>query len=178
MDIAAWFEITLFDIIFVVVVLGLFLYWLTKTERPLPPQPKQLPPLPMTDMTLAELRKYDGVKNEHILFGLNGTIYDVSRGRNFYGPGKAYGTLAGYDATRALATMNQNIVSDEWDDHEDLTAEEKETANEWESQFKFKYFTVGRLVKSNEEKRDYGGRLSTILGSQSLDSLVADKKND
>lgn len=79
----------------------------------------------MSDMTIEELRKYDGVKNEHILFGLNGTIYDVTRGKSFYGPGKAYGTLAGHDATRALGTMDQNAVSEQWDDHVGMSADEQ-----------------------------------------------------
>ncbi|KAF1748433.1 hypothetical protein GCK72_024900 [Caenorhabditis remanei] len=174
MDLSSWFEFTVYDAVFLVVVLGFFFYWLTRSEQPLPSPPKELAPLTMTDMTVEELRKYDGVKNEHILFGLNGTIYDVTRGKGFYGPGKAYGTLAGHDATRALGTMDQNAVSAEWDDHAGLTADEQETANEWETQFKFKYLTVGRLVKNSSEKADYGNRKAFVRGAESLDSIIND----
>lgn len=34
----------------------------------------QVPPLPKKDLTLAELRKYDGLQDEHILLALNGTV--------------------------------------------------------------------------------------------------------
>ncbi|EYC36265.1 hypothetical protein Y032_0913g3014 [Ancylostoma ceylanicum] len=113
-------------------------------------------------MTLAELRKYDGVRDEHILFALNGTIYDVSRGRMFYGPGGPYGAMAGRDATRALGTMDVKDVRDEWDDHETLTSDQKETANEWEASFKYKYPTVGKLIREGDARTDYGGAVSAI----------------
>ncbi|KHJ81307.1 cytochrome b5-like Heme/Steroid binding domain protein [Oesophagostomum dentatum] len=113
-------------------------------------------------MTLEELRKYDGVQDEHILFALNGTIYDVSRGHTFYGPGGPYGALAGRDATRALGTMNVKDVKDEWDDHEDMPNDQKETADEWEASFKYKYPTVGKLIKDGAARADYGGAMSAI----------------
>lgn len=114
-------------------------------------------------MTLSELKKFDGVQDEHILFGLNGTIYDVSRGRSFYGPGGPYGTLAGRDATRALGTMDAKAVRDEWDDCADLKPDERESADEWEASFKYKYPTVGKLVKTHAEKTVYGeGEMSKV----------------
>ncbi|CAI2356255.1 unnamed protein product [Caenorhabditis sp. 36 PRJEB53466] len=182
MDLSSWFEFTIYDAVFLVVVLGFFFYWLTRKEQPLPSPPKDLAPLTMTDMTVEELRKYDGVKNEHILFGLNGTIYDVTRGSGFYGPGKAYGTLAGHDATRALGTMDQNAVSDKWDDHVGLSTDEQDTANEWETQFRFKYLTVGRLVQTQSEKFDYGGRKAFVRGGESMTTIMGggdeDKKDN
>ena len=55
-----------------------------------PPAP---PPPPMAklrqDMTVAELKKYDGTDSEgRVLLAVNGTIFDVTRGKRFYGPGK------------------------------------------------------------------------------------------
>uniref|UniRef100_A0A1I7TPG6 ACT domain-containing protein n=1 Tax=Caenorhabditis tropicalis TaxID=1561998 RepID=A0A1I7TPG6_9PELO len=84
----------------------------------------------MTDMTIEELRKYDGVKNELI-----------------------------------------------------------ETANEWETQFNFKYLTVGRLVKNNSEKADdgkiesldsiiNGGTLHNYLVPRSFQNIQSSSSND
>lgn len=55
-------------------------------------QPAPSPP-PMAklrkDMTVAELKKYDGTDSEgRVLLAVNGIIFDVTRGKRFYGPGK------------------------------------------------------------------------------------------
>lgn len=55
-----------------------------------PPAP---PPPPMAklrkDMTVAELKKYDGTDAEgRVLLAVNGIIFDVTRGKKFYGPGE------------------------------------------------------------------------------------------
>lgn len=43
------------------------------------------------DFTVAELREYDGVKNERILLSVNGKVFDVTnRGKSFYGPSKYF----------------------------------------------------------------------------------------
>ncbi|TKA26989.1 hypothetical protein B0A50_05180 [Salinomyces thailandicus] len=57
------------------------------------------------DLTDAELKAYDGSDPSKPLYlAINGTIYDVSAGRGFYGPGGHYGHFAGRDATRAWVT--------------------------------------------------------------------------
>lgn len=48
-----------------------------------------LPKLKRKDFTLAELKQYDGVENPRILMAVNGKVFDVTRGKKFYGPGKA-----------------------------------------------------------------------------------------
>lgn len=51
------------------------------------PEP-ELPPLKKKDLTVLELREYDGIKNNgRILMAVNGNIFDVTRGKKFYGPG-------------------------------------------------------------------------------------------
>ncbi|TVY85745.1 Membrane steroid-binding protein [Lachnellula willkommii] len=55
--------------------------------------------------TDADLALYDGTNPDlPILLAINGTIYDVSRGRKFYGPGGSYSFFAGADASRAFVT--------------------------------------------------------------------------
>jgi membrane-associated progesterone receptor component len=38
--------------------------------------------------TPLDLLPFDGQDDSRILMGVNGSVYDVSQGRNFYGPGK------------------------------------------------------------------------------------------
>lgn len=46
-----------------------------------------LPKLKKRDFTLEELKEYDGVKNPRILMAVSGKVFDVTRGKKFYGPG-------------------------------------------------------------------------------------------
>lgn len=56
-------------------------------------------------LTEAELKKYDGTNPDLPLYlAINGTIFDVSNGRNFYGPGKTYGHFSGVEGNRAWVT--------------------------------------------------------------------------
>lgn len=51
-----------------------------------PPEP-QLPKL-RRDFTVEELTKFDGTQEDgRVLIAVNGNIYDVTKGKRFYGPG-------------------------------------------------------------------------------------------
>lgn len=115
---------------------------------------KDLKPFPKGDMTLSELKQYDGKSNEEgrILLAVNREIYDVTKGARFYGPEGPYAPLAGRDATRALALFAVEAVKDEWDEYADLNVSQMNTVTEWLEQFKEKYDYVGRLVKTEDEK--------------------------
>lgn len=66
-------------------------------------------------MTGEELKAYDGSDpTKPIYLAINGTIYDVSNGRNFYGPGGSYHFFAGADASRAFITscFKEDITPD------------------------------------------------------------------
>uniref|UniRef100_A0A915CXK7 Cytochrome b5 heme-binding domain-containing protein n=1 Tax=Ditylenchus dipsaci TaxID=166011 RepID=A0A915CXK7_9BILA len=121
----------------------------------LPPPVPQIPPLKKQDMTVEQLKKYNGVEDEHICFALLGKIYDVTKGRDFYGVDGAYGALAGHDATRALGTMNIKLVKDEWDDTSDLSPTDLEDAKDWAERMEMKYPVVGRLLAPGEEASVY-----------------------
>lgn len=59
-----------------------------KQEPPRPREP-ELPKLKKQDMTLEQLREYDGKGPDgRILLAANGKVFDVTRGKRFYGPGK------------------------------------------------------------------------------------------
>lgn len=62
----------------------------------------QAGPVQLTDL---ELLAYDGSDpNKPIYVALNGSIYDVSAGRQLYGPGGSYHFFAGKDGARAFVT--------------------------------------------------------------------------
>lgn len=78
-------------------------------------------------MTLKELRKYDGTGPDgRVLTGVLGKIYDVTKGKRFYGPGGPYSGFAGRDASRGLATFSVDAITDEYDDLSDLKPSELE----------------------------------------------------
>ncbi|XP_017036856.1 membrane-associated progesterone receptor component 1 [Drosophila kikkawai] len=131
-----------------------------RTEVPSVGAPKPSEPeLPKIrrDFTVKELRQYDGNQPDgRVLVAVNGSIYDVSKGKRFYGPGGPYATFAGRDASRNLATFSvDSNDKDEYDDLSDLTAVEMDSVREWEMQFKEKYELVGKLLRKGEQPTNY-----------------------
>ncbi|CAH2091717.1 unnamed protein product [Euphydryas editha] len=127
----------------------------TEKDEPLPPPPPPMPKI-KKDMTAAELKEYDGTNKEgRVLLALNGIIFDVTRGKRFYGPGGPYAAFAGKDATRGLATGQVAASDIEYDDVSDLSPDEVASAKEWEEQFREKYDIVGKLLKPGETPTKY-----------------------
>ncbi|KAI5643605.1 cytochrome b5-like heme/Steroid binding domain-containing protein [Phthorimaea operculella] len=121
----------------------------------IPPPPPRLPKI-RKDLTTAELSKYDGTQPDgRVLLAVLGTIFDVTRGKRFYGPGGPYSAFAGRDATRGLATGQVAGSDKEYDDTSDLGPDEIASAKEWEEQFREKYDIVGRLLKPGETANKY-----------------------
>lgn len=120
-----------------------------------PPEP-ELPRL-RRDFTVAELLQYDGKQADgRVLVAVNGSVYDVTKGKRFYGPGGPYAAFGGRDASRGLATFSvTSNDKEEYDDLSDLTPMEMESVREWEMQFKEKYILVGRLLKPGEQPTNY-----------------------
>lgn len=102
-------------------------------------------------MYLTELRTYDGKGEDgRVCVAILGKVYDVTKGRRFYGPEGPYCTFAGRDATRALANFDVNAVKDEWDDHSGLTPSQMSSVQEWEMQFSERYDLVGKLIPDGQ----------------------------
>lgn len=59
-------------------------------KEPVGPAPDPpLPKLKKQDFTLEQLREFDGTGPEgRVLLAVNGRVFDVTRGKNFYGPSK------------------------------------------------------------------------------------------
>jgi len=90
------------------------------------------------------------------LVAVNGKVFDMTRGKRFYGPDGPYGVFAGRDATRSLATLSlTESIPDGYDDISDLTSSQMDSVREWEEQFKEKYDYVGRLLKPGEKPTEY-----------------------
>ncbi|CAF1614076.1 unnamed protein product [Adineta ricciae] len=132
--------------------------------------PPQLPKMPKQDLTVEQLRGYNGVdSNGRILTAIYGDIFDVSRRSDLYGPGGSYSLFAGRDATRALSKMQltQSLFSDEYDDLADLADNERSTARNWHEDFREKYDIVGRLLKAGEKPSVYPSEESAVDGNAS-----------
>lgn len=120
-----------------------------------PPIP-ELPSLKKHDMTYQELKKYDGLNEDgRVCVAVNGKVFDVTKGKRFYGPGGPYASFAGRDATRCLATFSVEVARDEYDDLSDLNSMQMDSVREWEIQFQERYQYIGRLLKPGEEPTDY-----------------------
>lgn len=162
--------------------LGICLYLLYKiiggrrTTAPSPPKP-QIPKMRKRDFTLEQLREFDGRgPDERILIAVNFKVFDVTRGKRFYGPEGAYGVFAGRDASRGLGTfsLNEDALKDEYDDLSDLSLEQMERVREWEMQFTEKYDYVGRLLKPGEQPRDYSDTEDEQTGDKSSEGKKKD----
>lgn len=59
-----------------------------KNDYPIPPSEPELPKLKKKDFTVEELKKYNGTQEDgRVLVAVNGNVYDVTKGKRFYGPG-------------------------------------------------------------------------------------------
>jgi membrane-associated progesterone receptor component len=96
--------------------------------------------------TEAELAEYDGTKDPDgpILMAADGLVFNVYKGRNFYGPGGEYHLFAGRDATRFLA---KTIVEEETPEEaaKPLNMAGRASLAAWLFTIKGKYEIVGKL---------------------------------
>ncbi len=89
---------------------------------------------------------------KEIYIAVRGAVYDVTPGKQFYGPRGPYANFAGRDASRGLAlgSFDEDVLTldldGELDDLGDLDDEQKESLDGWEERFRGKYLCVGRLV--------------------------------
>jgi predicted heme/steroid binding protein len=128
-------------------------------------------------LTPDQLQLFNGTDpKKPIYLAINGTIFDVSKGRHTYGPGGSYEVFAGRDATRAFVTgcfledrtgdlrgVEEIYIPVEDPDEEISSSEKKLRAererreakkrvlkevNKWQNFYQNhkKYFEVGRLV--------------------------------
>ena len=146
-------NLILFSLIVLVIYLRL-------RPRTLPAIPKPPSPIVFRTFTPLTLREFDGTNGKSIYFAVNGRVFDVSAGRNFYGPGGPYENFAGRDASRGLAfgSFDESMLTEDLngplDPLKDLTDDQKDALRGWEERFLDKYLVVGKLVSVQDEKAE------------------------
>lgn len=122
----------------------------------LPSLPRAPPPILFKTYTPPDLINFDGRDNKPVRMAVRGRVFDVSAGRNFYGPGGPYENFAGRDATRGLAcgSFDEEMLTKDLegplDDLHGLGDDEFESLQGWEDRFNEKYLVVGRLVPCSQ----------------------------
>ncbi|PNY27087.1 Damage response protein 1, partial [Tolypocladium capitatum] len=114
------------------------------------------PPVVFKTYTPRTLLPLNGANGTPVLLAVRGRVFDVSRGRNFYGPGGPYANFAGRDASRGLAcgSFDEEMLTKDLDGPLDtldgLGEEELEALQGWEERFLEKYDVIGKLVSQKE----------------------------
>ncbi|RLN97182.1 hypothetical protein BBJ28_00007130, partial [Nothophytophthora sp. Chile5] len=120
-------------------------------------------PIARRFFTLEELLPFNGEKDQPIYIGVLDEVYDVSRKRDFYGPGEGYHLFAGREASRALAKMSFEKEDLDSADLSDLSYMDKEALQDWVMKFSVynSYPNVGRVLRRRdltlEQLKQYNG---------------------
>lgn len=111
---------------------------------------------PARNFTAEQLRYFDGKKEKledkafkPVYLSLDGTVFDVSAGRDFYGPEGPYEKFAGRECGVALAKMSFDEEHlDDLDGCKALNFGEKTQLDEWKEKFQYyrNYPIKGRYV--------------------------------
>jgi len=101
------------------------------------------------------LEPFSGKNGGKILLAIDRHVFDVTSGKNFYGPDGMYGNFAGRDASRGMAKQSFDTdmltpIDEPIDKLEGLDQTEIDNMNGWVSHFKYKYDIVGKLVENDD----------------------------
>ncbi|KAI9929122.1 hypothetical protein ASPWEDRAFT_25035 [Aspergillus wentii DTO 134E9] len=140
------------------ILLSLFVVLVYMQLRPKAPAtlPEGPPPVVFRTFTPSTLLPFNGINDAPVYLAVRGRVFDVSPGRNFYGPGGPYENFAGRDASRGLAfqSFDEEMLTKDLkgplDDLKDLDADQLENLQSWEERFSEKYLVVGKLVAEGD----------------------------
>ena len=130
----------------------LILVYYRLRPSPAPTLPRAPPATVFKTFTPPALKTFNGAQNVPVYLAVRGKVFDVSPGRNFYGPGGPYENFAGRDASRGLAcgSFDEDMLTKNLhgplDDLKDLDRDQMEALQDWEDRFSEKYLVVGKLV--------------------------------
>ncbi|KAM9354039.1 neudesin [Pholidichthys leucotaenia] len=102
---------------------------------------------PVRLFTEEELTRYDGTEEgQPIYMAVKGAVFDVTKGKEFYGKNAPYNALVGKDSTRAVAKMSLD-PEDLTSDTTGLTEEQLKSLDSiFEGTYKTKYPIVGYMA--------------------------------
>mmetsp|Transcript_6647 Transcript_6647/g.11838 ORF Transcript_6647/g.11838 Transcript_6647/m.11838 type:complete len:281 (+) Transcript_6647:93-935(+) len=112
-------------------------------------------PEPPRNFTMKQLQHFNGKIDEKteeptpVYLSVQGTVFDVSKGRDFYGPGGPYEMFAGRECGAALATMSfDESLLDDLSACETLGVGDKAELENWLEKFEhYRCYPIrGRLV--------------------------------
>ena len=84
----------------------------SKFRKPPPPlREKLLEPMKKRDFTTQELLEYDGLKQKRVLLAVNFKVFDVTRGKDFYGPGEFIEQYCALDGLVCLKVLERYYVA-------------------------------------------------------------------
>ena len=125
--------------------------------------------------TPEQLRAFDGsgADDGPILIAADGLVFNVSRARNFYGPGGEYHVMAGADASRYLA---RNSVESESASQAaaELNVAERASLGAWVFSLRQRYDVVGRLGSADEVAAREAAAAERTAYLDRMDELAAD----
>lgn len=139
------------------------------SHRPLPVKEEEEPD-PPRNFTAEQLLEFDGTKDKKtgedkpVYLSVNGQVFDVSDGRDFYGPGGPYEKFAGRECGVALAKMSFDTEHlDDLEGCKDLPPIEKNELEGWIDKFTYyrPYPIMGRLVPDSVLKQLKGRVLTS-----------------
>lgn len=116
-------------------------------------------PEPPRNFTIKQLRHFDGVEDEKtheqkpVYLSVKGTVFDVSKGRDFYGPGGPYEVFAGRECGAALASMSfDEDLLDDISACDNLGVGDKSVLDDWLEKFEhYRCYPIkGRLVPDSK----------------------------
>jgi len=129
-------------------------------SKPVVDAPIERAPVKFRTFTPTTLLPHNGKDRPEVFLAVKGKVFDVSSGRNFYGPGGPYENFAGRDASRGLASgsFDEGVLTKDLegplDDLQGLNVDEREALEGWEERFDMKYPIVGKLVSKADFKED------------------------
>lgn len=130
-----------------------------KHEPPVEEEEEDEDEEPPRNFTLKQLKYFDGKMDEKmneqkpVYLSLNGIVFDVSTGRDFYGEGGPYEQFAGHECGMALAKMSFDVEHlDNIAGCDKLPYAEKDELENWIQKFKYyKCYPVrGRLIADSD----------------------------